>query len=412
MIVAIRRNSGLWNGYAVHADYVYRYAGTGAALTHTGIEYDHSAEDALNANIGQVNAIACDKDDNLFIVVADNTHNTWLILKVNGYHGAMTLYYGAGTYSYNSCPVNSAKPMTTSYGIAVDSSNAVYFSLFNCYRIMRIDPETKLSYVYAGMTAGYGQPTSSGTTLAILTKIGSPRSIVIDADDNLYYADNAGYVNVIRKSDQLLYMLVAPIGTVCSGVCDNFITIATEGFVRSLAVDQHRNLAIASYSSSTNFFAGIITGISLSPPTTYPTTTPSYSSTINPSGDNTANTASINLNQSSSSRDNSMTFMIFIIIILCIANLIVVGISCYLFIYVKRLLSSFSKTTPDNEAGEEAEAMLPQDNADAPDAHYHARLESYPIDQIYSYEDATASINLGNQEFGGRGKHMDGAVMV
>jgi hypothetical protein len=424
VIVVIRRTSGLWNGYDVQADYVYRYAGSEQYGT---TDNDLTAEDAVNANIGIVTAMAFDLEDNLFFVVSGASGSR--ILKVNGYHGAMTIYYGDGSHT---CPVNAAKSMSSSNGIAIDSSNTVYFTQPGCYRIMRIDPETKRSYVYAGTTAGSGQPTSSGTTLAILTKIGYAYSIAVDDDDNVYFNDNVGFINVVRKANQVIYLLAATTAGMCTGSCENFVVIPNVDILNSLAVDTNRNLFYGRYS-----ITGILLAKPTSRPTTHPTSAPSFRPTSSPSTDNTINIANLTLYQSTTSKENnSMTVTIIIIVVVCgcAVNLVAMGISCYLFVYVKGLLFSFGKKSfPGNDRGEEAEAMLPNENVVANDEHRHDSLGSYPIDQIYPNEDATAPINpeigpvddsgppsvdsnasssLGNQEFGIRRKHVIGGDVI
>jgi hypothetical protein len=273
---------GTWNGRSVRAGFVYYFAGTGSCGTLSSASINtNSRAIALPASYG----IAIDKFDDVYFQVGG------LILRVSGglYNapvsssGRMTTFFGTSTTASSSCPSSPTFVMTTSHSMAIDSSNNLYFSSPNCFRIwLKSATSSQANYVLG--TGSSGSSAVSGQVDGLLTAIESNYGIALDVNGNLFYNDLlAQNLKMLRKSDNKVYLIAGPSGRTCTGVCDEFVTYNSGG----TAILQPRGVAVGSagkiFSVAVTGVVYTISGLSYSsPPTSMPTSLPSPRPTLVP----------------------------------------------------------------------------------------------------------------------------------
>ncbi len=134
------------------------------------------------------NAIAIDRDGNLFVSDAGN----FRIRKVAP-NGQVTTFAGSGSEGNNEGPALQAEFIYPA-GVALDRTGALYVADRGAHRIKRISPEGIVM-----ITAGTGEPGNVGGT-GVLAKFHDPVGIAIDEVDNIYIADSGSHT--IRRIDQ------------------------------------------------------------------------------------------------------------------------------------------------------------------------------------------------------------------
>ena len=137
---------------------------------------------ATTAKLNHANAIALDKQGNLYIADWGNGR----IRKVDAVTGIMTTYAGNSTigYSGDGGPATSAqlrKPMD----IAFDANDNLYIA-DEFYHIRRVDRQTGIITTIAGDgTLG----SWNNGDLAVSSRIGAGRGICVDFIGNIYFTD-------------------------------------------------------------------------------------------------------------------------------------------------------------------------------------------------------------------------------
>jgi len=149
-------------------------------------------------------------------------------------------------------------------GIAVDSLNRVYIADFNNSVIRRVDPLTGLISTVAG-TGVFGFSGDGG--LATAAQLKRPWGIAVDAQDNLYIADNAA--RRIRKVAASTGLITTIAGTGAYGSTGDNGNAAGAAFtgVTGITVDASNNIYVATdlgrirrIDGATNIITSIATG--------------------------------------------------------------------------------------------------------------------------------------------------------
>ncbi len=151
---------------------------------------------ATSAQITNIQGIALDSAGNLYLTDTDNAR----VRKVAA-NGTITTLAGTGVagFSGDGGPATSAQ-LNLPYGLAVDSTGAVYVADLGNNRVRKITPGGTISTV-----AGNGAMLSAGDGgAATAASLMSPRNLAIDASGNLYISEFDGHR--VRE--------VAPTGTI------------------------------------------------------------------------------------------------------------------------------------------------------------------------------------------------------
>lgn len=139
---------------------------------------------ATSAQITNIQGIALDSAGNLYLTDTDNAR----VRKVAA-NGTISTLAGTGVagYSGDGGPATSAQ-LNLPYGLAVDSSGAVFVADLGNNRVRRIGPNGTISTVAGNgalLSAGDGGPATAASLM-------SPRNLAIDTAGNLYIAEFAG----------------------------------------------------------------------------------------------------------------------------------------------------------------------------------------------------------------------------
>ncbi|MEJ2430700.1 MAG: NHL repeat-containing protein, partial [Deltaproteobacteria bacterium] len=183
--------------------------------------------------------VACDGSGNLYI--SDGYSKSSRIWKVDE-HGILRRVAGLGPqgYSGDGGPARDAL-LHGPNGVAVDAEGNIYFGDSGNDRIRKVDTSGIITTVAGTGIAGF----SGDGGPAIQARINDPRDVEVDAEGNLYIADNAN--NRIRKVDTSgIITTVAGGGSPADLLGDG--GPATEAALRGphgVAVDRSGNLYIA-----------------------------------------------------------------------------------------------------------------------------------------------------------------------
>jgi sugar lactone lactonase YvrE len=151
---------------------------------------------ATAALLSQPNAIAWDRQGNLYILDRDNNR----VRKVDP-AGMITTFAGVGTWGFSGDggPATKAE-LSTSNGIAVDAAGNVYIADSDNARIRKVDLQGIITTI-----AGTGKPGFSGDGgRARAAQLSNPWGLAFDGQGNLYVADGPTLDfdgNRIRKID-------------------------------------------------------------------------------------------------------------------------------------------------------------------------------------------------------------------
>ena len=139
---------------------------------------------ATATSLGYPFRIAVDKNGNLFVA----SYANWHIMKID-VAGILTNIAGTGSYGYSGDggPATAAT-FSAPCGLALDSTDNVYFSDINAGRIRRVDAVTGIITTAVG--TGLSGYTGDGGP-ATAAEISDPEGLAFDADNNLYIADLA-----------------------------------------------------------------------------------------------------------------------------------------------------------------------------------------------------------------------------
>ena len=172
---------------------------------------------------GQVSAMAMDRANRIWVVMADS------------YYGGVVYLLTIGTNGYTSIVNGGLTNLNSSSGICFDSANNLYYSGGN--RIYRYNPGAGIASPFAGSgIAGYfdGQG-------ILLTAFYNPTTLACDQADNIYVWDSNN--GRIRRVDQLQNVTtVAGNGYYYFGSADGVGTNATFNTINSMFFDHAGNL--------------------------------------------------------------------------------------------------------------------------------------------------------------------------
>ena len=224
-------------------------AGTGAQ----GYNGDDIA--ATSATLNRPNGVAVDSVGNLYIL--DN--GNYRIRKVSAATGIITTAAGpAGICDATGSGTASCNPV----GVALDSSGNLYFADTAVHRIRKVTIATGVVSTVAGTgQAGYNGDDIAATSATMNT----PTGIAVDSSDNLYFADTHNFS--IRKVSAVTGVItrVAGIGGPPLGITRDNIAATSFTLTNTYAVkaDSSGNLFItdSNHIRKVTAATGILTGV-------------------------------------------------------------------------------------------------------------------------------------------------------
>ena len=190
---------------------------------------------ATAAQIGAIQGIALDGAGNLYL--SDTDHNS--VRKVDS-KGIITTVAGTGTAGFGGDGAAATSALLNlPYGLAADSSGALYVADLGNNRVRRIGPDGVISTVAGTGTAGSAGDGGPATDAQLM----APRNLVVDASGNLYISEFEGHR--VRKVSNGQIVTVA--GTGVAGFRgDGGTAVAAQlDFPAGLALDQTGDLYIA-----------------------------------------------------------------------------------------------------------------------------------------------------------------------
>jgi hypothetical protein len=126
--------------------------------------------------------------------------------------------------------------------VALDASNNIYIADEGNHRIKKVNATTGIITTVVGVgTAGY----AGDGGLATVAQINAPTALVLDASGNIYFSDNGN--NVVRKVTVATGVIATIAGTGVAGFSgdDGLATLATLDNPRSIVLDANSNVYIA-----------------------------------------------------------------------------------------------------------------------------------------------------------------------
>lgn len=215
-------------------------------------EFDGDGGPAVDAQFGQVKAIALDKDGNFVISDAGNNR----VRRVNAFTRAIETVAGSGEPSFGGDGGAALEAGLTLSDAVVDSSGRIIISDSDNNRIRRVDAAgTITTIVNETGVAGYTGDNGAATA----AQIHHPTGIEIDAGDNIYIADFLNHA--IRKVDAG-GNIVTVAGTGVAGFNGDDIPAITAQLnsPTDLAVDGAGNIYIADFENNRIRFVSAATG--------------------------------------------------------------------------------------------------------------------------------------------------------
>ncbi len=148
------------------------------------------------ATIYEPVAIACDKQDNLFVI----SQNYQSVMKISP-AGNVSLFAGMadGTHAYSGDggPATSAT-LDYPYGLAIDTAGNVFISTNGDARIRKVNTSGIISTIAGNGPSGVGPTGNNGPATAAY--LSSPRGIAFDKAGNLYVAEQVSQVRRISTA--------------------------------------------------------------------------------------------------------------------------------------------------------------------------------------------------------------------
>jgi len=184
-----------------------------------------------NARFSYPRSLAIDAQGNVY--VADQGNHK--IRKITP-QGFVTTFAGSTQGFANG--IGSTAKFDTPYGIAIDAQGNVYVADQGNHKIRKITPQGAVS-TYAGSTLGF---TNGGATTA---QFNEPTGIVVDAQGNVYVADQSNHK--IRKISSALF--VSTIAGTTNGFSEGAGNVAQFSYPTAVAIDTQGNLYVADYSN-------------------------------------------------------------------------------------------------------------------------------------------------------------------
>lgn len=192
---------------------------------------------ATSATLTAPNAVALDKDNNLYI--ADRGNN--VIRRVDANTQTITTFAGTTRGYYGDGGLATAARLDTPLAVAFGPDGSLYLAELGNNVIRRIDTAGVISTVAGDGAGGFGGDDGAATS----AKLSGPDAIVVDPAGNLYLADGSN--NRIRRVDALTSIITTIAGensTAAEGDGYNANTAGLSG-PYALFLDSGANLFVA-----------------------------------------------------------------------------------------------------------------------------------------------------------------------
>ena len=150
--------------------------------------------------------------------------------------GSVTTFAGSSQGFANG--LGSTAKFDTPYGIAIDAQGNVYVADQGNHKIRKITPQGAVS-TYAGSTLGFA---NGGVTTA---QFNEPTGIAVDAQGNVYVADQSNHK--IRKISSALF--VSTIAGTTNGFSEGAGNVAQFSYPTAVAIDTQGNIYVADYAN-------------------------------------------------------------------------------------------------------------------------------------------------------------------
>ena len=196
---------------------------------------------ATNAEICLPANMNCDAAGNVYI--ADYQNNR--VRKYSPSTGLLTTVAGSGIGGYDDGYSGDGGPATAAnmynpYGVAVDGAGNIYVADLNNARIRKVNTSGIITTIAGTGVSGYSGNHSAATG----AELGGPAGLALDNAGNLYMADV--YNNCIRKIDNAGIITTVAGNTFAGYASDNVAATATPlNTPLDVAVDANNNLYIA-----------------------------------------------------------------------------------------------------------------------------------------------------------------------
>lgn len=179
---------------------------TGIITTVAGVGvsgYTGDGGPAMAAQLGEPWRICVDADENIYYT--DN--NYYVVRKINGTTGIITTIAGNGTvgFSGDGGPATAAQLGVAQDPICLDASKNIYICDFGNRRIRKINAVTGI----INTVAGGGTILNTDGILATNAMLSSPRSVSVDASNNIYIGDPRN----CRKVDAVTGIISTVVGS-------------------------------------------------------------------------------------------------------------------------------------------------------------------------------------------------------
>lgn len=198
---------------------------------------------ATGAYLRDLSAVVRDADGNVYIGEGYAAR----VRRVDAITGEITTYAGTGElgYSGDGGDATDAK-LNYPYSLAVDDDGNLYISEGLGHRVRKVTPGGTISTVAGDGTAGYGGDGGAATS----AQLNGPRGLAVDADGNLFIADESN--SLIRRVDALTQEITTVAG---DGAADFYgdggpATAAALNFPADVEVDGDGNLYISDSGNS------------------------------------------------------------------------------------------------------------------------------------------------------------------
>ncbi|MGD0784340.1 MAG: Ig-like domain repeat protein [Sedimentisphaerales bacterium] len=210
---------------------------------------------ATSAELNNPSPVAVDASGHLFI--ADEGNNR--VRKIDLSTGVITTVAGNGTYGYSGDGGQaSMASLAIPVGVAVDTSNNMFIADYGNHRVRKVDLSTAIITTIAG-NGTWGFSGDGGQ--ATLAKLSNPTGIAMDAQGNLFIADEGN--NRIREVNLSTGVISTVAGNGTQGYSgDNGpATAASLNGPSGVAVDASGNLLIADFGDNRIRKVNLSTGV-------------------------------------------------------------------------------------------------------------------------------------------------------